>query len=144
MDTKDFTYTAKSIVCGADYAFAHHDMDHMMRVHGKAEVYAERCARRLRNVMNTAKYNFEYENQARNSHIALEHVERLIKELNALHERCVARPIGTHAVHLDRSEYRTYDEVKEACPWAEVIQRVCGGFLVFDDLDAYDTWRNTK
>ena len=144
MDTKEFTYTAKSIVRGSEYAFAHHDMEHMMRVHDKAEVYAERCARRLRNVMNTPKYNFEFENQARNSHVALEHVERLMKELNALHDRTVARPCGTHAVHLEKSEYRTFDEVKEACPWAEVIQPVCGGFLVFDDLSAYETWRNTK
>ena len=35
-------------------------------------------------------------------------------------------------------------KAKKACPWASRIAKVCGGFMCFESVDDYKTWKNQK
>ena len=35
-------------------------------------------------------------------------------------------------------------EAENECPWAEKIEKVCGGYLCFESIDDYNTWKNQK
>ena len=35
-------------------------------------------------------------------------------------------------------------QAKKAAPWAAKITRVCGGFMAFESVDDYHTWKNQK
>jgi len=44
-----------------------------------------------------------------------------------------------------RKEYvrvATRSQAKKACPWASVIVKVDGGYLCFESVDDYRTWKN--
>lgn len=38
----------------------------------------------------------------------------------------------------------TRSEARKAAPWAEVIAKVAGGFMAFEFVTDYDTWRRQK
>lgn len=36
------------------------------------------------------------------------------------------------------------DEVSKECPWAVVVVKCCGGYMVFDNVIDYIEWRKQK
>lgn len=38
----------------------------------------------------------------------------------------------------------TRKEALAACPWAEKIVKVSGGYICFKFIDQYETWRNQR
>jgi len=41
-------------------------------------------------------------------------------------------------------EVSSYSTAKRRAPWAAVIARVSGGFMAFESVDDYRTWRGQK
>ena len=41
-------------------------------------------------------------------------------------------------------ETESRDEAKRACPWAAKIAKVYCGFICFESVDDYKTWKNQK
>lgn len=41
-------------------------------------------------------------------------------------------------------ECETRYAAKKECPWAAVIAKVDGGFMVFESYDDYEIWKNQK
>jgi len=37
---------------------------------------------------------------------------------------------------------KTYNGAKRRCPWAAVIARIYGGFIAFESVADYNTWKN--
>ena len=35
-------------------------------------------------------------------------------------------------------------QAKKQCPWASRTAKVCGGFMCFESVDDYKTWKNQK
>lgn len=35
-------------------------------------------------------------------------------------------------------------QAAKACPWASVIAKVVGGYMCFESVDEYETWRRQK
>jgi hypothetical protein len=35
-------------------------------------------------------------------------------------------------------------DAQAACPWASVIQSVCGGYMCFESWDDFYIWKNQK
>lgn len=41
-------------------------------------------------------------------------------------------------------ECRSYNTARRRCPWAAVIVKVEGGFIAFEFVTDYITWKNQK
>jgi hypothetical protein len=41
-------------------------------------------------------------------------------------------------------EANTRYMAKKECPWASVIAKVFGGFMAFESVEEYRTWKNQK
>ena len=41
-------------------------------------------------------------------------------------------------------ETESRNKAKKACPWSTTIAKVCGGFMCFESVDDYKTWKNQK
>lgn len=39
---------------------------------------------------------------------------------------------------------RTYGTAKRLCPWSAVIAKVDGGFICFESVTDYQTWKNQR
>lgn len=47
-------------------------------------------------------------------------------------------------VRTDFIECAYYYQAKNACSWASKIAKVLGGFMCFESVDDYKTWKNQK
>ena len=41
-------------------------------------------------------------------------------------------------------ETESRNKAKKACSWSTTIAKVCGGFMCFESVDDYKTWKNQK
>ena len=39
---------------------------------------------------------------------------------------------------------KTRKEAQEQCPWAEIIIKVCGGYMCYESIVDYDFWCNQQ
>ena len=133
--------TATRMKRSAEAAYRRSDLPRLTELLEKAKDYKERLNLRRLNARNTTHYHLGYENDAANASWLVDIVEGLVRRLSVEEERYVEAP--SHCGHrfLPIEEYRNLRAVRAACPWAEDIERVEGGWGVFDAHDSYATWK---